>query len=160
MLIEITYLDDTTGGHNMSHTTTISTLLLSDDKAIISAIAELQSKGVNCELLRNVTPRSYPGTHMEKAPMVLKLNDASYDVGFYESDDGKSFKAATDFYNGGVERALGAIPGKDDDRTQARLGKFYRTYAAHAATRKASQQGYSVRRTDKADGSIQLVVTG
>lgn len=146
----------------MSHTTTISTLLLSDEKAIRLAVAELKTKGVNVELLENAIPRAYSSSQrgMGKAPMVLQVKDATYDVGIYRNDDGKTFEARTDFYNGSVERALGAKPGAEDNRTQARLGKFYRTYAAHAATRKATQMGHSVRRVDRADGSIQLTVTG
>ncbi len=43
----------------MSHTATIKTLMLSDKHAITAAIAELKTKGVNCELLENAVPRAY-----------------------------------------------------------------------------------------------------
>lgn len=142
----------------MSHTTTISTLLLSDETALRAAVSELASKGVKCELLENAIPRAYYSDQMGRADMVVKLNNSRYDVGLYKQEDG-NFEAKADFWGHDVERALGATPGKDDDTTQAKLGKLFSTYAVHAATRKAVQQGYSVRRIDNADGSIQLQVT-
>jgi Protein of unknown function (DUF1257) len=142
----------------MSHTTTISTLLLSDETAIRAAIAELSSKGVKCELLENAVPRAYYDNQMGQADMVVKLDNSRYDVGLYKKADG-TFEAKADFWGKDVEKALGANPAKDDNATQAKLGKFFSLYAAHAATRKAVQQGYSVRRIDKADGGIQLQVT-
>ncbi len=142
----------------MSHTTTIATLLLSDETAIRAAIAELASKGVKCELLENAIPRAYYSDQMGQADMVVKLGASRYDVGLYKQADG-NYEAKADFWGHDVENALGAKPAKDDNATQAKLGKFFSLYAAHAATRKAVQQGYQVRRIDNADGSIQLQVT-
>jgi hypothetical protein len=144
----------------MSHTTTISTLLLSDEAALRSAIAELASKGVKCSLLENAIPRAYFDNQkgMGQADMVVKLENSRYDVGLYKQENG-DFEARADFWGQDVERALGATPGKDDNTTQAKLGKLFSTYAVHATTRKAVQQGYSVRRIDNANGSTQLQIT-
>ena len=142
----------------MSHTTTISTLLLSDEAAIRAAISELASKGVKCEILENAIPRAYYNDQMGQADMVIKLGASRYDVGLYKKEDG-SYEAKADFWGHDVEKALGAKAAKEDNPTQAKLGKFFSLYAAHAATRKAISQGYSVRRIDKADGGIQLQVT-
>jgi hypothetical protein len=40
------------------------------------------------------------------------------------------------------------------------MGKLFQTYAVTAAKRKAVQQGYNVREQKRADGSIQLILTG
>lgn len=141
----------------MSHTTTISSLLLADKAAIEASIAELKSKGVNVDLLENVVPRAYYDNQLEKADMVIKVNDGRYDVGLYKNSDG-NYEAKADFWGGDIERSLGVTAGKDDNKVQAKLGKFYSTYAAHAAMRKAIQQGYQVNRSDGADGSIQLTI--
>lgn len=141
----------------MSHTTTISTLLLSDETAIKGAIKELQSQGVNCELLEAAVPRCYPGNTMKKADFCLKLADSPYDVGLYKNKDGE-FSAATDFYNGHVEKVLGVVPGEKDNRDQAKLGKLYQAYAQNAIERQAAQQGYSVSRVKSDNGGVRLVL--
>lgn len=143
----------------MSHTATINTLMLSDKHAIEAAVAELKSKGLKCDLLENAIPRAYYSTQkgMGQADMVIKLHDSKYDVGLYKNADGE-YESRCDFWDGDIERQLGVTPGKDDDRNQAKLGKFYRGYAVHAASRAAIQKGYQVTRNDKADGSVQLTV--
>lgn len=141
----------------MSHTTTISTLLLSDEDAIRGAITELKSQGVKCDLLEAAVPRAYPGTNMKQADLVLNLKDSPYDVGLYKNKDGE-YAAATDFYQGKVESILGVMPGEGDDRNQARLGKFYQAYAQSAIERQASQQGYSVSRVRSDNGAVRLVL--
>lgn len=143
----------------MSHTATINTLMLSDKKAIEAAVAELKSKGLKCDLLENAIPRAYykDQTGMGEADMVLKLHDSRYDVGLYKNEQGE-YESRCDFWSGDVEKQLGVVPGKDDDRVQAKLGKFYRSYAVHAASRAAIQKGYQVTRNDKSDGSVQLTI--
>lgn len=141
----------------MSHTTTIQTLLLSDEDAIRGSIKELQAQGVKCDLLEAAIPRSYPGNTMKKADFVLKLEDSPYDVGMYKNKDGE-FSLATDFYNGHVEKVLGVTPGEGDDRTQAKLGKVYAGYAQHVISQQAARQGYSVTRTRADNGGVRLVL--
>lgn len=141
----------------MSHTTTISTLLLSDKAAIKGAIRELQAQGVKCDLLEAAIPRSYAGNQMKKADYVLKLHDSPFDVGMYANKDGE-YSLATDFYQGHVENLLGVTPGKDDNRDQAKLGKLYQAYAANAIERQAAQQGYSVSRVKGDNGGVRLVL--
>lgn len=146
----------------MSHTSTINSIAITDQAALRSAIIELKQRGVNCELLENATPRAYYDTQdgMGQAPLVMKLNDSPYDVGFYPRADGQEgFEARTDFFSGHVERVLGAPAGEGENREQAKMGKLYQMYAVHAATNKAVMQGYSVSRNEKADGTIQLQVT-
>lgn len=141
----------------MSHTTTISTLLLSDKAAIKGAIKELQAQGVKCDLLESVIPRSYQGNTMKKADYCLKLHDSPYDVGMYANKDGE-YSLATDFYQGHVEGILGVTPGKDDDFNQAKLGKLYQAYASNAIERQAAQQGYSVSKVKGENGGVRLVL--
>ena len=143
----------------MSHTATIKTLMLSDKHAIRAAIEELKTKGVDCDLLENAQPRAYykDQANMGPADMVIKLNNSRYDVGLYRTEDG-TFESRCDFWSGDIEKQLGVTPGADDNHQQAKLGKFYRSYAAHAASRAAIQKGYQVNRVDNADGSIRLTV--
>lgn len=141
----------------MSHTTYVSTLLLSDKEAIEGAIRELKAQGIKCDLLESVVPRSYPGNQMKKADLCLKLEDSPYDVGLYKNKDG-NYAAATDFYRGHVESILGVKPGEGDNRDQARLGKLYSAYATSAIERQAASQGYSVTRSRGETGAIQLVL--
>ena len=146
----------------MSHTSQITSVIITDEIALKSAIQELKENGVKCDLLENAVPRSYYGSRQEgmnqAARYVVYLPTSKYDVGLYPSDKGKGFTARTDFYSGQVESVLGAAVGEGDDYEQARLGKLYQMYAVHAATRRAVQQGYRVSRLTKSDGTIQLRV--
>lgn len=141
----------------MSHTTYVRTLLLSDEEAIKGAIKELKAQGVDCDLLESVCPRSYGGTRMKQADFCLQLKDSPYDVGLYKDKDG-NYAAATDFYQGHVEKVLGVTPGKDDNHNQAKLGKLYQAYATSAIETQAARQGYSVSRVAGENGNVQLVL--
>lgn len=146
----------------MSHTTTISKIVFTDKAALRSAIKELKQNGVKCDLLENATPRAYYDNQqgLGTAPMVVKLHDARYDIGLYQNDELKGLEARTDFYGGTVQKVLGAKARAGEDQDQARIGKLYQMYGIHAATRKATQQGFMVRRSTKADGTVQLQLTG
>lgn len=141
----------------MSHTTRINGITITDVTALRAAITELKAQGVKCDLLENAQPRGFfPNqSGMETAPYVLKLEDSRYDVGLYPNTQGKGYECRTDFWGGDVERHLGT-PNPTTD--QARLGKLYQMYGVHAATRQAMMQGYTVQRSAKADGTIQLVL--
>lgn len=140
----------------MSHTTTIDAIMFTDMGALQAAINELKATGVDCELLQNIKPRAYFSDQkgMGVAPYVVKLNDARYDIGLYESEEG-GYEARTDFYGGTVEKQLG-VQDNEVSAEQRKMGKLYQMYGVHAATRKAVQQGYGVNRVNKADGTVQL----
>lgn len=144
----------------MSHTTTIKNLLITDQSALRAAIVELQGQGVECDLLEDMIPRGYYENQsgLEKAPLVLRLQDSRYDIGFYPNEEQTGLEARTDFFGGDIERQLGVKPGKGDDREQAKMGKLYQLYAIHAATAAAVRQGHAVNRVNNADGSVQLQV--
>ena len=143
----------------MSHTSSISSIVISDVHALRAAVTELKTQGVNCDLLENEIPRAYSTNQegMGMAEYVVKLHDARYDIGLYQNKDKTGFEARTDFYMGSVEGQLGA---KDSSvsEDQGRLGKLYQMYAVHAATRKAAQKGYKVTRRRKQNGTIQLEI--
>jgi len=85
---------------------------------------------------------------------VLKLEEASYDVGLYLKDS--NYEARTDFWGGSVERLLGVQDkGVTDD--QQKLGKLYQFYAVNATQRALSMKGISTVRTTKDNGTIQLM---
>lgn len=144
----------------MSHTTEIKGIVISDASALRAAIQELKSQGIRCDLLENAKPRAYYKEQggLGQAPFVVKLHDSKYDVGLYAKTEGKGFEARTDFWNGEVEKVLGAKARKGEDETQAKLGKLFQAYAVAATVRQASQQGYTVSKQYKQDGSVQLRV--
>lgn len=146
----------------MSHTSEISNIVFSDIAALKAAVNELSSKGIKCALVENAKPRAYYSNQqgMEQAPYVLQLHDAPYDVGFYAKSKGAGYVARTDLFAGHVARILGATAKPGEEAQQAALGKLYQTYAIHAATRKAVQQGMTVQRVNNSDGSVRLVVGG
>jgi hypothetical protein len=142
----------------MSHTTTIGGIVISDMDALNAAIAELNTHGINCELLKGAQARAYYGNQkgMENPEYTIHLKDCRYDVGLYRTQNGDGLEARADFWEGHIERQLGVTPGPNDDHTQAKIGKLYNTYAVQAASRKAIQQGMRVQRVNHADGSVQL----
>ena len=144
----------------MSHTTAITAVVISDVNALQAAINELASEGVKCSLLENCKPRAYSSGQegMGTAPYVVKLNDATYDVGLYDNGDG-GFEARTDFWNGSVEKVLGVETNVNEEREQARLGKLFQRYAVCATENHAALNGYSTTRSQKEDGTLQLVMT-
>ncbi len=146
----------------MSHTTYINDVVITDVGALRAAIEELKSNGVRCDLLENATPRAYYQSQsgMGQAPYVLQLKDSRYDVGFYYDESKKGYQARADLFAGEVNKQVGDFCSTDDykDHDRGSMGKLYKLYAVHAATRKAIQQGYTVRRINKADGSVQLRV--
>jgi hypothetical protein len=143
----------------MSHTTSIHSITIQDVGSLRKAIEELNSAGIRCELVENSTPRAYSPNQagMGKADYVVRLPDATYDIGLYKNEDG--FEARTDFYNGSVERVLGAAHVEEgEDRTQARLGKLYQRYAVCVAEKQAARSGRTVSRRTLDNGTIQLVM--
>lgn len=142
----------------MSHTSTVNNVVIVDQDALRRAVDQLKSSGINCELVENEQPRAYYANQagMETAPLVLKLPDAEYDIGFYPREDGRGLEARTDFYRGSVERILGVTKGENDSQEQAKLGKLYNAYAENAISMQAARQGKTVNRVTREDGSVQL----
>ena len=146
----------------MSHTTSIENIVFSDIAALTAAVTELNTKGVRCSLVKGGTPRAYYANQagMGAADYVLKLEDCQYDIGFYQNAAKKGLEARTDLFANHVQRVLGVQAQKGESAQMAALGKLNQTYAIHAATRKAIQQGRTVRRVNNNDGSVRLVIGG
>jgi hypothetical protein len=146
----------------MSHTTEISSIVFTDTAALVAAVNELANKGVKCSLEKGGTPRAFYQNQagMGAADYVLRLAEAKYDVGFYSDKTKRGMVARTDLFAGSVAQVLGTSRGANDTPEQAAMGKLYQTYAIHAATRKAVQQGMTVQRVNNDDGSVRLVVGG
>jgi hypothetical protein len=146
----------------MSHTTEINNIVFADIEALKAAVNELNSKGIKCTLVKGGTPRAYYQNQqgMGAADYTLQLDGSPYDIGFYTDKEKKGLVARTDLFMGHVARVLGAQASAGESQAQAALGQLYQTYAIHAATRKAVQQGMSVKRVNNADGSVRLVVGG
>lgn len=146
----------------MSHTTAIDNIVFSDIAALTAAVTELNTKGVKCSLVKGGTPRAYYSNQagMGPADYVLKLEGSQYDIGFYMDKAKNGLVAKTDLFGNQVSRVLGAQARQGESAQMAALGKLNQTYAIHAATRKAVQQGMTVRRINNNDGSVRLVVAG
>lgn len=121
---------------------------------------ELNAKGVKCTLVKDGTPRAYYQNQqgLGKADYVLQLKDAPYDIGFYHDREKKGMVARTDLFMGHVSRVIGSKAAAGESQAQAAMGRLYQTYAIHAATRKAVQQGMSVSRINGPDGAVRLVI--
>lgn len=147
----------------MSHTTSIDNIVFSDVAALKAAVTELMSKGVKCSLEQNTTARAYYQNQAGMAgvhPYVLRLHDSQYDIAFVHDKAKNGLVAKTDLFGNQVSRVLGAQARQGESAQMAALGKLNQTYAIHAATRKAVQQGMTVRRVNNNDGSVRLVVAG
>lgn len=144
----------------MSHNTTIDEIVFTDIDALKMAVADLNKLGIKSRLVENEVPRAYSSGQMGKAPYVLKLENGQYDVGFYFDRDKKGYVATADFYQGHIQKQIGATVRKGESAAQGQMGKLFQSYAVNAATRQAVRQGYSVRRVNKSDGGVQLIMTG
>lgn len=144
----------------MSHTTEIDAVEIIDIAALKAAVNELAASGINCQLVENAVPRAYYNDQLPQAEYVLKLSSSDYDIGFYKRENGKGYNTRCDFFNNKVQNVLGATRAEGEDAGMAKLGKLYQTYAIHAATHAAVQQGYSVQRVNQPSGAVQLVVSG
>ncbi len=145
----------------MSHTSTIKGIKITEVSALRKAVNELAKSGMKIELKENATPRAYFSNQagMGKADFVVYLADAKYDIGLYKQADG-TYEPRTDFFGGSVEKLLGAQASKKENTEQAKLGKLIQLYGIHAATEKATKQGYTVQRQFGKDGAIKLVIAG
>jgi hypothetical protein len=146
----------------VSHTTAIDNIVFQDIAALTAAVNELAAQGIKCSLEKDAVPRAYYQNQvgMEKAPYVLRLHDAPFDIGFYYDKDKGGHVARTDLHAGHVSRQLGVQAQGSETAMQAALGKLNQTYAIHATTRAAVAKGMQVRRVNGNDGSVRLVVTG
>ncbi len=128
-------------------------------EALRTALTELK---VNAVIVRNATPRAFYKDQqgMGLADYIIELKDCPYDIGLYKAATGKGYVCRADLFQGRVAAIFGAVAKKGESHEQASMGKLFQMYAVHAATRKAIQQGMTVRRVNIADGGIRLVVNG
>jgi len=147
----------------MSHTTTINAIEIKDVRAMEKAVADLQAKGVNCNLIKDAVPRMYYNNQVSKCDYVLKLNDSKYDVGFQKQKDG-TFVPVLDEWGNHISDQIGgqcSIPTTREEKALWAIGSFSQSYAKHAAIHAAEQQGYMVESANTdADGNVNLVLTG
>lgn len=151
----------------MSHTSTVSNIVITDIQALRSALSELRSKGIRCSLKTNEAPRAFykdqPG--MGVAPYVIHLEDGRYDVGLYLTKGSNSaYEVRYDTFGGHVETLLGverkATNPSNNNYEVAGVGKLLQSYAIHATINKAAASGKSVIRDNRADGTVVLTVNG
>jgi len=146
----------------MSHTSTIDSIVFVDIHAVTAALAELNASGVKCSLQQGGTPRAFYANQAGLGPAdyVIHLPDCAYDVGLYRNEAKKGYEARADLFANRIGSLLGStaprMPGESDE--QAQMGKLFQLYAIHAATRKAAQSGMTVRRVNRPDGSVRLVL--
>ena len=146
----------------MSHTSTIDSVIFVDIHAVTAALAELSTGGVKCSLQKGGTPRAFYANQAGLGPAdyVIHLPDCMYDVGLYFNTAKKGYEARADLFANRIGSLLGSNRPKQSNESdgQVQMGKLFQLYAIHAATRKAAQQGMTVRRVNKPDGTVRLVL--
>jgi hypothetical protein len=100
----------------MSHTATISSVPIKDERALRKMAEELNRLGIKCELKRNAVPRMFYAdqikrhlkdkgaklqfhTNTEECDFVLHVPGAYYDVGFLKSSETGSYIPLFDDYD-------------------------------------------------------------
>jgi hypothetical protein len=146
----------------MSHVTKLKGVKITDVRALQSAVARLQAKGIKCSLVQNQKPRVHGYDAAPTCEHVLKLNGA-YDVGFQKQADG-SFEPVLDTYQNHVGKQIGAtcpMPNTPEGRVQHQMGQFLQLYAEEAAKNQAMAQGYIVESsTTDNEGNVHLTLAG
>jgi hypothetical protein len=140
----------------MSHITTVTDIIFTDVKALKTAAQALKKEGIDCKLLTDSKPRAFYDNQMEKAPFVLSLKNSRYDVGFYMTKEGNGYIAKADFFGGEIEKQIGVKYQEGMNKNLTPMSKLYAQYTVAATVNEAVSKGYSVQRSVKSDGSIQL----
>lgn len=132
----------------MSHTTTISQVPIKDSNALREAAKDLQKEGVPCTLVENAKPRMYYSHQEEKCDFVLKLEKASYDIGFRKNPDG-SYSPFTDLFGGSVAAQLCAKkmppPKNTQEQHQHAIGRLMAHYSKHATINTGKKAGLALK---------------
>jgi hypothetical protein len=123
----------------MSHFTTVHTEIR-DLEALKEACAEL-----GLQVDDRAEARGYASSRL-KADHVIRLK-GPYDIAVQRT--GKSYSLTTDWWNGHVEKEVGA-----------NFGKLVQLYATHKVMREARRKGHRVTRKREKDGAIRLVIQG
>lgn len=145
----------------MSHTSKVSGIKITNIEALTAAIADLNQQGIKCSLIANTKPRAFYDNQdgMGHADYVIRLDQASYDIGLYKQAEG-SYEPRTDFWAGSVERILGVKAADPKKTDQAKLGKLFQTYGLCAAEEEARMRGLNCQRVPGENGAVKLLVTG
>jgi len=144
----------------MSHTTKLQGIEIVDEAALVQAINDLKAKGLAVEVVRNAVPRMYYADQHGKCPIVMRIKDGKYDVGF-DRVDGK-LVPVFDEWQGYVAAFVGEPVALDEkitkeERAQRAIGKLLKRYARNAMYSAATQQGYLVESEhEDAQGNIHL----
>jgi len=145
----------------MSHTTTLKGVVIRDISALKAAVAELQQKGINCELLEGARPRMYYGNQHGTCDYVLKLKDGQYDIGFDKQENG-AYAPVFDEWSNHISSKLGAscpLPSTPEGRAQHQIGQLLQSYQKHMAINAAVAEGYLVESAYTDDkGNVQLTI--
>lgn len=141
----------------MSHNTTIGSIFFANEYALRAAAEELKERGVDCSMIEEAMPRAYSAGQSEKAPLVLRLNQSRYDVGFYPTEQG--LEARCELWGDDIANQIGEAPEGDVTPEQAAISKLRRAYANQVITTTFTQQGHTVGHTGNDDGSFDLEVT-
>jgi len=124
----------------MSHFTSIETQIR-DIPALREACREL-----GLTVTENGVARGY-SSNTHRGDLVIRLK-GPYDVALNRQQDG-SYGLTTDWWNGHVERELGAG-----------YGKLLQLYGVYRAQAEARRKGYTTKRQQLGDGSIKLIIGG
>jgi len=122
----------------MSHFTSID-VQVKDIAALRAACQEL-----GLDMLENTEARGY-GSNRIHGDFVIRLK-GPYDVALQRQPDG-TYRLTADLWQGHVEKELGNG-----------FGRLKQLYGVHKATLESRKRGLSVRRQNRADGTIHLAL--
>lgn len=147
----------------MSHVTTLKGVSINDVRAIETAVARLQQRGVAVDLVTNRKPRVHGYDAAPTCDLVLNLTEGEYDVGLKKASDG-NYELVFDTYQNHVGKQIGAtcpMPNTSGGQQQHQMGQFLQLYAEEAARNQAMSQGYTVENVETdAEGNVTMTLVG
>lgn len=148
----------------MSHTTAIKGIQITSEAAVQRAVAFLQSKGSDIELVRNTKPRAYYNNQAgmtDKAELCIKVNGSKYDIGLYKQANG-TYEPRFDAWANDIAKVLGSKDQKSGvtNDHEHHIGAFLQEYSIAAASIQSESEGRFVERVETKSGDVKLMVRG
>lgn len=124
----------------MSHITKLK-LVIKD-----LSLLDRACKRLNIQLMKNQKTFAWYGREPAPCEHAIKIPGAKYEVGVIKN--GKSWELQCDWFDHGIERAIG------------REGGFLkREYVAEASKLDSLKKGFQVKETRLADGKVEVIIT-
>lgn len=141
----------------MSHTTTVSEVVIKDIAAIRDTVKELQQQGIKCELLKDTVPNMFYRNQHKACAYVLRLEGCRYDIGLEKN--GNQYDMVFDEYGDHLKSILKCNVENNSRTPLSQVSKFVQLYQKNALIREARRQGHIVEGcTQDSKGNLQLKI--